>query len=124
MSGKAQEAIPHIETAIRLSPHDDLIGLFYSRLAEAHFYLGNHEEAAELAQKTLRLRGSQWPSYARLASVLGHLGRIDDAKKALEELKDIQPQASISFMKENHPTIDANYMIHVLDGLRKAGLPE
>ena len=51
-TGKAQEAIPYIETAIRLSPHDDLIGPFHARLAEAHLYLGNHEQAAELAQKS------------------------------------------------------------------------
>ena len=123
-TGKAQEAIPYIETAIRLSPHDDLIGPFHARLAEAHLYLGNHEQAAELAQKSMRLRGTRWPVHAYLTSALGHLGRIDVAKKALEELKDIQPQASISFVKENHPTINADFMDHLLDGLRKAGMAE
>jgi adenylate cyclase len=123
-SGKAQEAIPHVETAIRLSPHDDLIGPFHSRLAEAHLYLGNHEEAAELAQKALRLPGTQWGGYAKLASALGHLGRIEDAKKALEELKAIQPQANISLVKQRFAITDARYIDNLLDGLRKAGLPE
>jgi TolB-like protein/Flp pilus assembly protein TadD len=123
-AGKAQEAIPYIETAIRLSPHDDLIGPFHVRLAEAHLFLGNHEEAAEWAQKAVRLRGTQWPGYACLASALGHLGRIDDAKKAIIDLKDVQPRATISFARERLPWTDTDCMDHMLDGLRKAGLPE
>ncbi len=123
-AGKAQEAIPHLEAAIRLSPHDDLIGPFHVRLATAHLFLGNHKEAAELAQKALRLRGTQWFGNAFLVSALGHLSRIEDAKKAMEELKDAQPQATISFVKECIPITDADCMDHLLDGLRKAGLPE
>jgi len=123
-AGKAQEAIPYIETAIRLSPHDDLIGPFHVRLATAHLFLGNHEEAAVLAQKAVRLRGTQWFGYVFLTSVLGHLGRIEDAKKAVMELKDAQPRATISFVKERIPVTDGDCMDHLLDGLRKAGLPE
>ena len=123
-AGKAQEAIPHIETAIRLSPRYDLIGPFHLRLAAAHLFLGNHEEAAELSQKAVRLHGTQWPGYAYLASALGHLGRLEDAKEAMKELKDAQPQAAISFVKEYMPITDADCMDHLLDGLRKAGLPE
>jgi TolB-like protein/tetratricopeptide (TPR) repeat protein len=123
-AGKAQEAIPYIETAIRLSPHDELIGPFHVRLAAAHLFLGNHEEAAELAQNALRLGGTQWGGCAYLASALGHLGRIEDAIKAIKELKDVQPQATISFVKEHLPITDAGCMDHLLDGLRKAGLPE
>ncbi len=81
-------------------------------------------EAAELAQKAVRLRVTQWPGYACLASALGHLGRIEDAKKAMKELKDAQPQATVSFVKESAPVTDAGYVDHLLDGLRKAGLPE
>jgi len=123
-AGKAQEAIPYIETAMRLSPHDDLIGPFHARLAEAHLFLGNHEEAAELAQKAVRLRGTRWLGYVCLVSALGHLGRAEDANKAMKELKDAQPQATISFVKEYMSITDADCMDHLLDGLRKAGLPE
>ena len=123
-TGKAQESIPHLEAAIRLSPYDDLIGPFYSRLAEAHFSLGNYEKAAELAQKALRLRGTQWGGYAKLASALGHLGRIEDAKMAMKELKDVLPQATISYVKEHYSATTSEFMDRFLDGLRKAGLPE
>ena len=72
----------------------------------------------------MRLRVTQWLGYACLASALGHLGRIEDAKKAMKELKDAQPQATISFVKERYPTTTPDFMDHLLDGLRKAGLPE
>ncbi|MCZ6447023.1 MAG: tetratricopeptide repeat protein, partial [Alphaproteobacteria bacterium] len=124
LSGKAQEAIPYIETAIRLSPHDDLIGPFHVRLATAHLFLGNHEEAAEWAQKAVRLHGTTWGGYAILTSALGHLGRIEDAKNAMKEMKDAQPRATISFVKERLPISDPKCMDHFLDGLRKAGVPE
>ncbi len=123
-TGKAREAIPYIETAIRLSPHDDVIGPFHVRLAMAHLFLGNHEEAAELAQKAVRLRGTRWLGYATLVSALGYLGRAEDAKMAMKELMDAQPQASISRVKEYMPVSDTDCMDHMLDGLRKAGLQE
>ena len=123
-AGKAQEGIPHLETAIRLSPHDELIGPFHVRLAMAQLFLGNHEEAAELAKKAVRLRGTQWGGYAALASALGHLGKIEEAKNAMKEMKDAQPRATISFVKERLPISDPKCMDHFLDGLRKAGVPE
>ena len=42
----------------------------------------------------------------------------------MKELKDAQPRATISFIKERILVTDADYMDHLLDGLRKAGLPE
>ena len=86
--GKAQEAIPYLETAIRLSPHDELIGPFHMRLAAAHLFLRNHEKAEELAQNALRLGGTQLGGHAYLTSAFGYLGRIDDAKIAMKELND------------------------------------
>ncbi len=123
-TGESRDAIPYIETAIRLSPHDDLIGPFHVRLAAAHLFLGNHEEAARLALKAGGLPGIQWPCFAYLASALGHLGRLDDAMKAIGELKEAQPRATISFVEERAQIIDPGCLHHLLDGLRKAGLPE
>ena len=123
-SGMAPEAVPYLEMAIQLSPHDDLIGPFNARLAEAHLYLANHEEAAALAQKALRLRGIRWLCHAFLLSALGHLGRKEAAEKAMNDLREAEPQAAIALVKERAPVADARYLDHLLDGLRKAGLPE
>jgi adenylate cyclase len=123
-TGKAQEGIHHLEAAIRLSPNDDLIGPFYSRLAEAYFSLGDYEKAAELAQTSLGMRGTQWGAYAKLTSALAHLGRVEGAKKAMKALSDILEEATISYVRENFSPHTPNFMGRFLDGLRKAGLPE
>ena len=123
-SGRAQEAVPYLETAIRLSPRDHFIGPFHVRLAFAHLLLENYGQAVELARRAVRLRGTLWYGYAYLASALGHLGRVDEAKKAMEEMFVAEPRASITFLKGLLPILDDDDMAHILDGLRKAGLPE
>ncbi len=125
-AGKLEDAIHHIETAIRLSPHDNLIGPFYARLGTAHFFLGNYEEAAQLTLKANGLPSTQWPCFACHAAALGHLGRNEDAKKALKELMAVQPKTSISFVRDNaEKNAQSQHDVdHLLDGLRKAGLTE
>jgi hypothetical protein len=56
-----------------------------------------------------------------LCASLAHAGRIDEARAALERLKQMQPNVSLAWVIENLPlTPDA--MKHYLDGFRKAGL--
>ncbi|MFT5440346.1 MAG: adenylate cyclase [Alphaproteobacteria bacterium] len=123
-SGSLEKAVHHLETAIRLSPHDNLIGPFHARLGIAHFLQGNYEQAASLTLKATSMPSTQWPCFACLAAALGHLGRIDESKAALKDFMDIQPKASISFVRDNGER-NAFYSVDLLlDGLRKAGLPE
>jgi len=70
------------------------------------------------------VRGTRWLGHAYLVSALGHIGRVEDARKAIKELKDAQSQATISWVKEYMPNKDADFRDFLLDGLRKAGLPE
>ena len=123
-SGRAREAVPYLETAIRLSPRDDLIGTFHVRLALAHLLLENHDQAVEIGQRAVRLRGTMANGYAYLAAALGHLGRIEDAEEILKELEAAEPRASISYYTGQLPILDADDTAHVIDGLRKAGLRE
>jgi adenylate cyclase len=123
-SGKAQDAVPQLQTAIQLSPHDDLIGAFHGRLALAYLYLGNYENALELAQNAVRFQTSQWTDYTYLLSALGHLEGEDEAKTALQELQRIKPDISVSFVSKYVPTSNNDDLKRLLDGLRKAGLPD
>jgi adenylate cyclase len=123
---KPEEAIRHIETAIRLSPQDNLIGPFYARLGMAYFSLGNYEEAVNLTQKASGLPSTQWPCFVCLAASLGHLGRIVDARNAVNELIAVQPKASLSFVRDNgEKNAQSQQLVDsLIDGLREAGLPE
>jgi adenylate cyclase len=125
-AGKPEEALDHFETAIRLSPQDNLIGPFYARLGMAHFSLGNYAEAAKLTLKASGLPSTQWPCFVCLAASLGHLGRLEDARNAVNELTAVQPKASISFVRDNgEKNAQSQRLLDgLIDGLRKAGLPE
>jgi adenylate cyclase len=122
-SGRAEEAIPQIEQAIRLNPHDPAIGPIYTRLASAHLFLQRHEVAVKWARQSIRNQASNWPTRAYLASALAHLDRLDEARRALDEMNEIKPGITIEFVRQHTPVTDTGYMDHLLDGLRKAGLP-
>ena len=123
-SGMAADAIASLESAIRLSPHDPLMGSFLVRMADAHLLVRKYEAAVDWARKALRQPNFQWSRYAVLVSALGHLGRIDEAKRALADLRERRPDFSFKFVRDNHLYTDADDFEHYLDGLRLAGVRE
>ena len=122
-SGRAPEAVQHLETAISLSPRDPNMGSFLVRMADAHLFMRNYEEAIHWATKALQQPNFQWSRYAVLLSALGHLGRQDEAAHALEQVRTQRPDFSIDFVRQTHLFSDPGDMDHYLEGLRKANVP-
>lgn len=122
--GRVEEGLPHLFTAIQLSPKDAEIALFHARLALAHLYLRRHEEAVEWARKAIRMPRIQWPAYCFLIAALAHLDRMDEAHEALDELLAFRPGITATYIGEHYPALVADNFNHLLDGLRKAGLPD
>jgi len=125
-SGHAEEAVEYIETAIRMSPRDLWLGPMAARAAEAHLVLGQYEKALNWAHLAVRQPNIQWPGYAVLAAILGHLGRNDEAQIAVDEILQRKPDFTLAWMMERWEQILSNTeLIKVfIDGLRKAGVPE
>ena len=121
-SGRARDAFPHLENAIRLSPRDPHMGSFLVRMADAHLFTGAYEEAVEWARKALRQPNFQWSRHAVLISALGHLGRQDEARRALDELLRQRADFSVRFVRETHLISDPEDLAHYIDGLHKAGV--
>ena len=63
-------------------------------------------------------------SRAFLASALGHLGRLDEARQIWRELKEINPRYSYVDHIGRLPFKDPADAEKITDGLRKAGLVE
>ena len=78
-SGRPEEALPHLEIAISLSPNDGKIGPFNARISMAHFCLQDYENAILWVRKAIRLPRVQWPTHAVLTSALAHIQRMDEA---------------------------------------------
>jgi len=123
-TGRVEEALPHLFTAIRLSPRDPEIALFHARLSLAYLYLRRHEESVEWGRKAVRLPRIQWPAHCFLAASLAHLGRMGEAKQALEDLLAFRPGITADYVRTHLPAVVQENFDHLLAGLRKAGLPE
>ena len=123
-SGDADDAITHLESAIRLSPRDQHMGSFMVRLAEAYLLKRDYQQAVEWARKALQQQGFQWSRYAALLAGLGFLGELEQAKRVLAECLDQRPDFSVSMVREVHLYTDSGAMDHYQEGLRKAGVAE
>ncbi len=123
-SGRAAQAFSHLEAAIRFSPYDPNMGSFLVRIADAKYFTGEYDGAVACAVKALGQQNFQWSRYAVLIAALGKLGRIDEARRYLDELGHSRPGFSIAFVEATHLFGDRADMAHYCEGLRMAGVPE
>ena len=119
-SGQPLEAIPMIERAMRLDPASNHQYVHF--LGMAYLLAGKYETAATLLRQRILLVPETDFSRAALASTLGHLGRLDEARRIWRELMDINPKYSFSehFGRQPFRREDVE---RVAEGLTKAGLP-
>ena len=89
-SGRAEESIPYLTTAIRLSPHDPNMGSFLVRLADAAYFLKRYEEAAEWARRALQQPNFQWSRYTVLIAALAQLGRLRRGQELQSSVQTLQ----------------------------------
>ena len=124
MAGRRDEAAERLDMALRLSPRDPFRYWWLAYRGFADFAEERHEEAAEWARKALQINPDFPSGHRLLASTYGRMGRIDEARTALEELLRIMPGVTIATTREQVPWKHPADMERYLDGLRKAGLPE
>jgi adenylate cyclase len=120
-SGQPLEAIPLIEQCMRLDPaytqqHLHLLGV-------ANLLAGKYETAATLLkQRILMVPGTDF-SRAVLASALGHLGEVTEARRVWCELMEISPHYTFKNHYERQPFVNRDDIRRIADGLERAGLP-
>jgi len=83
-----------------------------------------YEAAVDSARQSVRepRAAGYWP-HAVLASALGNLGQIEEARTAVNEALQQKPDLSLSYLEKTLPTKQPGELQPYLDGLRKAGLP-
>ncbi|HEY7230885.1 MAG TPA: winged helix-turn-helix domain-containing tetratricopeptide repeat protein [Pseudolabrys sp.] len=123
-SGKPHEAFPHLESAIRLSPHDPNMGSYLVRMAEAKYLVSQDEAAVHFALRALAQPSFQWSRYAILIAALGQLDRKDEAQHYLNEVTRRLPDFSVAFVRTMHPFSRDMGIDRYYEGLRKAGVPD
>jgi TolB-like protein len=118
--GHPEEAIALVETGIRLSPKDPRLFIWLAALSGAHYQLKDYAQAIEAGRRSWMLNRN-WPAGLRyVVAGLAQLGRIEEAKTALEELKLLNP--NLTFIEGNLRRLykDPVAVDHILNGLRAA----
>jgi TolB-like protein len=121
-SGHSQEAIEPLETAIRLDPNDQ--DPFLHHLALAYFGVGRYADAVAALKRRIIRKPDTDISRALLAASYGHLERVEEAKAEWRELMRVNPDYSLEHRRKVQPYKDPADFERIVDGLRKAGLPE
>ena len=83
MAGEHEEAKLLLEEAVQLGANDPLIPYAYNAMSLAYFASGDYEEALVWVRKALLEYPEFSWAYRTEASVLAHLGRLDEAGRAL-----------------------------------------
>jgi TolB-like protein/class 3 adenylate cyclase len=118
------KAIAHVARAERLSPRDPRLHWFASTVATAHLIAGRYADALLSSDRALAFQpGHLWAMRTK-AAALGLLGRIDKATAVLAEVLALDPSFTLATLPDRTFPLRPKDMALLIEGLRKAGLPE
>jgi TolB-like protein len=110
------------QRAIRLSPRDPSLAIYHGIAAYAQFIGGNYADAMERSREAIRHRGDLTGAYRVLTVAAGMAGETEVAAAALQELRRVQPNISLTWIAEQLPWKLDSDREHYLEGFRRAGL--
>jgi adenylate cyclase len=123
-SGQPQEGLKDLRTSIALEPRGVSLAHRLTQVAAGYYFSRTYEDGVEAAKNVIRSFPNFPPPYRWLAAALGQLGRSGEANAALEQGIRVSP-ALFDLLSRGHPPwIRPQDQAHLLEGLRKAGLPE
>jgi adenylate cyclase len=118
-AGRAEEAIPYLQKAIRLNPLPP--ALYFVQLAVSYRDSGQYEKAIEASKKALQREPNTQFAYIHMAVSYIRLGQEKEARAAAAEILRINPKFSLErygkMLPFPQPVAD-----RIIEDLRKAGL--
>jgi adenylate cyclase len=121
-AGRSAEAVNFFDRAMALDPRFNSIVLYFR--AQAAYQLGQYAEAVSLLKRRILRNPETDTSRVLLAASLGQMGLIDEAREAWREALDINPAYSLEHRRNVLPYKNPADFERIVEGLRKAGLPE
>jgi tetratricopeptide (TPR) repeat protein len=127
--GRAGETEAHIAEALRLSPRDTWAYTWMHNAGVAMNHIRGWQQAVGWFRRAIDANRNYPHTYFSLAAALAGLGRLDEAQSAVRAGLALNPLFSISRARtlwtgmSDDPTYLAG-LEPILEGLRKAGLPE
>lgn len=122
-AGRPQEGMELVRKAMRLNPIYPVWYLW--NLGHAYFLTDQHEEAIEIFKRALIVNPNFLPVHLILALIYAEKGCKEAAKFEVEEIPRISlERPSLKAMCQRLPYKDQAVSERIIEGLRKAGLPE
>ena len=125
--GRGSETETHIRESLRLSPRDTYAYAWMASAGVAKLALGSDEEAMTLLQRAVEANPNYSTAHFWLASALAHVGRLDDARLAVQAGLSLDPTFTVSRYRKGAFSNNPAYLAQrerIYDGMRKAGVPE
>jgi tetratricopeptide (TPR) repeat protein len=125
--GRAEETEAHVMEALRLSPRDARINVWFLHAATAKMLPGEFDEAAARLGKAIDTSRKDLWAHFYLAACFAHLGRLDEAREALKAGLAVNPKFTIERFRRGLESYNARFLAQrqrVIEGMRKAGVPE
>ena len=129
MCGRPEKAFLLLEKAIEIDPKSTGLWVPYYWGGIAHLLLGQGHDAVQWLKRSLEADATNVDAIHKyLASAYASIGDMDRANGALREYLRRVPGQSITTDRQHRvssdvPTFLTQYQ-RVIDGLRKAGMPE
>jgi adenylate cyclase len=120
-SGRPKEGLAAIEKSIRLDPRAQESVARMNHVAMGSYLCHDYEAAIAAAKRAIREHPEFPNTYRWLAAALGQVGRIEEAKEALEKAIAVAPAAFEMYVRQRVPWHRPEDYAHMLEGLRKAG---
>jgi adenylate cyclase len=121
--GNHEQAMSDLKQAMRISPRDSSIGVWYMEMGRQLFALGQHEDAIQEGLKAVDSGYRTVLAYTALAAFYASADKMPEAKSALEQAVNLNPKLSVAmFRAHNSAFVDVPPGFR--EALVKAGLPE
>jgi tetratricopeptide (TPR) repeat protein len=125
--GRSEETEAHVAEALRLSPRDTTAYVWMAGAGVAKLYLGADEAAVTWLRRAIENNPNQAIANFWLAAALAFLGRVDEARAAVQAGLALDPAFTVARFRDAAATENPVYLRQrerACDGMRKAGVPD
>ena len=125
--GRGEETERDVEEAFRLSPRDTFAYFWMALAGIAKVFLGQYEEAVAKLRQSVEINGNFSVNYFYLGVSLAELGRVDEARIAVQNGLAIDPKFTILRYRNSAPSDNPTFLKareRIYPAMRKAGVPE
>jgi len=121
--GRGGEAVQCADRALSLSPLDPMLYYFNSLAGMANLIDERYERAIELSIRSLRENRLHTPTLRTLAAAQALLGRLDEARQTVCQLRELEPGLTAAALRARYPGRGSPQADRFIGALLTAGLP-